>query len=238
MKETPNPQLINTLVEQCQVSGNVSIDLKGFYELPRSFSDLRTLDIGAGVSDWTAWLYAQEADAIAIDPLFRNFDQLKQRYVDTTYRDATEAFTRAGREPLSRDDPRFVNFVFDKYWYRFEDSYINRRASYIPGSFHRLPFRDETFDLMFSFYGIFGVSDHDYSLLSASMQEALRVVKKGGKVQIAPALTGIVTEDQYENQSRIIQELRGNNNVSVELKSKTFGNVNSVRLKLLIITKI
>lgn len=239
MKEINRTDLLREIIENCQVSGNVTRDFKDFYTIPVTLRGLKTLDIGAGASDWTAWLESRGAEAMAVDPLYGDFEELRQKYLDTKYAEMIHASKQAGRIPLSKDHPRFLDFVFDIYWEKFRDSFFNGTSLYIPASFDALPFKDSSFDRVFSFYGIFGAGDHEYGLLKDAVHEAIRVVKTGGILQLAPVLTGEMNEDQFRNQWKVTEEIMGDRNLTCNLSSRMIGDnpLTQQRLKLLTIRK-
>ena len=117
----------------------------------------------------------------------------------------------------------------------FAESIAKNPSWYIAASAHELPFRDNTFDIVTSHLGIFGVMDRDEQILRASVAEALRVVKPDGAVQLAPFIYGsCISKDQIRNQETIILEIMRNKNASVDFCSISTRNSLSGRA---IITK-
>lgn len=100
----------------------------------------------------------------------------------------------------------------------FSKSVIKDRDRYIKGSAHNMPFLNNTFDAVTSYYGIFGVIDDDLDLAYQSINEGLRVLKPGGVLSIGPLKSGQITPVQAQSENEILERLLGRQDIEVYLK--------------------
>ncbi len=173
---------IAELALRMPVTGNSAAYLLPYYEM-RFVQDAtgeRILDVCAGGSDLTAALLSMGADAYALD--FGYYDKHTHKKI----------LSEGNRPP---------NLIF-------LTSLDEHPQRYIGASATDLPFPDGSFDRVMSFYGIFGVMDEETDLLNESMIEALRVLKKGGKLQVGPLLEGHISDVGKENQRALIEALK------------------------------
>lgn len=202
-KEKLSPARIAEISEAAPVSGNKWQDLIKVYRLPENLSGKRTLDVCAGESNFCAWLLVQGAEAYAVDYFYSDFFQLRVGRV----RNLLKSIGREDIDP-TKSDPRVLR-ILDEDTAMFKRSVDIQPSSYIAASAHALPFRDKTFHLITSYYGIFGVMDNDRNLLQMAIQEAIRVLRKGGELQIAPVLIGDnLSRNQIDNQKEILNQIR------------------------------
>lgn len=198
---TPMDYRVRIIAQECPVTGNSWDVLKDFYVLPSNFNGLRVLDICAGESDLTASLIAKGADAIAVDYSYKNPDFLHRRRIQTYIKNLE-------REGITDDVLLRVAQLDAKVsTQRFKQSLAENSERYIQGSALDLPFADNSFDEVFSFWGIVGVfEDHMFSFRRA-VNEAIRVTKPGGRIQIGPAAEKSQTYQGRINTSRVTTEL-------------------------------
>ncbi len=164
------------------VTGNRAEFLLPYYEM-QSMQDLagkRVLDICAGGSDLTAAFLSMGADAVALD-LGYNDKRVHKKIL---------------AEGFNPPNPHFLTSI---------DEHPER---YVGGSAMDLDFSDESFDAIFSFYGIFGVMDEEQGFLFEAMNEAIRVLKRGGKLQVGPLLEGDISDTGKANQRVLLERLR------------------------------
>ena len=134
--------------------------------LDQAHSDLNgrtTLDIGGGQSDITATLRAREARALAIDPAYAFLDELEEA-------------TTATLTPEGKTETRS----------KFKQDQAKNPGMYIPAVSTHLPFRANTFDLVYSEQCICPMISRDYQALKRSMLEVVRVLRVDGVAIIFP----------------------------------------------------
>jgi len=201
-KERLSSERLRKITFESPVSGNKWQDLVGVYRLPQNLKEVMILDVCAGESNFCDWLLKQGSRAFAVDYLYSNLDQLHIKRLENLLK--VEGL--AGK--VSPTDPR-LRGKFDPDTALFRESIRNNPSSYMSASTSALPFRDGIFRYVTSYYGIFGVMDRDMQLLEASTNEALRVLKHGGELQIAPALVGGgLTEQEIGNQKTLLDRLQ------------------------------
>ena len=195
-------------------------------QFPEKRGGLVMVDVGAGVSESTAILASQGAISIAVDP---------------RYRDINELILNA-KEHLVPDFSGFSQEEEDKCFERFRQDFKSkkrRRGHYLIGLAGDLPFRDESVDFLFSNRCITFFLDRDWDLLKGAVDESLRVLKKGGEIQLSPffevrlayqisrifepELFKIFEEDldenlaRDENQKRLFDYLSAQSSLEVEI---------------------
>lgn len=136
------------------------------------------LDIGGGGSDVTDVLLKRGYRAFAIDP----------RYIDPSL------IEEKVRESYTKRDP---NSPLRQYWNQltreqdqalvvFNHSVRQNPSNYIPATATALPFKDETFDLVFSVNAVTEYLDLNKHLLQTTVSECLRVTKPSGRIELHP----------------------------------------------------
>lgn len=208
--EFTNPEdLAQYLADTSPVSGNRWEDLVEFYDLPR-LRYTKILDICAGESNFVPWLRRKGAQAFALDLGYSNPEKLHEKRKD----DLIQYSIHEGIDASTLDRDKLAT---DAQTRDFQRSFQEHPDYYVAGSAHSLPFRNSSFDFVTSFYGIFGVLDKDSGLLSLAVEEAIRIMKPGGQIQIGPA---IVTEyglssGQVRNQTQLIESLKERSDLTV-----------------------
>jgi ubiquinone/menaquinone biosynthesis C-methylase UbiE len=195
--------------------------------LPEDIRGLRILDVCAGGSDLTASLCLLGADAIALDPLF---DDPPMLY----YRRKLTFAKYFGIDPNDIDNQDLKAFEKRPSIMAFRSSIERDPKRYIKGFSHELPFEDSSFDSVLSYNGIIGVLDQDIPLLRKSADEAIRVIKPGGQIQLG-ARQGSQTYLARINTSGFVTELMTRDDVSV---SDEFIDFQDSSARRLIISKL
>jgi hypothetical protein len=223
--QKPSDDKAAKLAEECPVTGNRWDVLRKFYKLPEDVQGLRILDVCAGESDLTASLSLLGADAIALDALYDNLPSLHSRRKITFAR-------HFGIDLNDTVNPDLHTFDQKPSIITFRSSIERDPKRYIKGLANKLPFEDSSFDFVLSFYGIIGVLDQDMPLLRRSVDEAIRVVKSGGQIQLGPANPGSQTYMARINTSRLITELMTRDDVSVLHEFIDFQDSSAQRLTI------
>jgi ubiquinone/menaquinone biosynthesis C-methylase UbiE len=203
------------LAEMSPVTGAEPQMYDEIFKLPKDITGISILDIGAGMSLFSEAVFQEGAKPIAIDV---NYDQPKR---------LLENFTQTFRAVMNNNSTQDVQAsqeYFDQKVQLFEYSFSQLHPDlYIPASATHLPFKPNTFDLVVSLNGIFGTLDVDADLMRAGLNEAIRVVKRGGLVQVAP--TGMffsLSPQERQNQQGAIQELKKNRTITVSETQRMF----------------
>jgi ubiquinone/menaquinone biosynthesis C-methylase UbiE len=216
------------LAREVGITAHESDHLRDVFELPKKLRRVKVLDIGTGLSDFPAWLCARGADAFGLDLTYARgmawviADSLERAAADVDKEPEALAFT-------------------ERMAARFRASLSATPSIYIAGSALDLPFRSGSFDLVTSSLGIFGTLDHDYALLETGFNEALRVVRRGGKVQLSPVFYRAVKPAERAcevNQRRLIEALKRNNRLQVSDKILGFNAGIAEIVGRLIVTKL
>lgn len=206
MKEVITDRHLEEIFESAPVSSTSSLYLAKFYRLPVDLESKRTLDICGGYSDFTDWLRKQGAEAYAVDSQYDDLGVLRKKWIKNM--DALKALGK------SHDHWRMEEY---QYAESFKESIKDNPSWYLAASARNLPFRDNTFDIVTSHLGIFGVMDRNEDLLRLSLAEAVRVVKQGGTLQLGPFIFGTgINKAQVRTQETVILEIMRDKNVSVD----------------------
>jgi SAM-dependent methyltransferase len=225
---TRNRTLEIGLAREVGITAHEAGHLRDVFDLPKKLRRARVLDIGSGLSDFPAWLRARGAEAYALD---------------LTYGHGMEWVLADSIERAAEDvdkEPEALTFT-QKMAERFRASLAAMPSMYIAASALDLPFKSGSFDLVISSLGIFGTLDHDYALLEAGLNEALRVLRRGGKLQLSPVFYRAVKPAEHAceiNQRRIIDALRKNNRLQVSDKILGFNAGIAEIVGRLIVTKL
>lgn len=198
-------------------------------QFPKRRGGLVMVDVGAGVSESTAILASQGAISIAVDPRYGGIKGL----ILNAKEHSEPEFSGFDREEEEKCIDRFKqDFTSRK----------RRRGRYIIGLAGDLPFRDESVDFFFSIHCITFFLDRHWDLLKGAIDESLRVLKKGGEIQLAPFFDvqlvhqfehliepvhlEILKEDldehlvRDENQRRLLEYLNTQANLEAEIGYK------------------
>ena len=173
------------------------------------------------------------ADAYAIDPLYANHSELDKRRRKHFLLEIL-AIRPELRGKISADDPQLIyGLENDPSTIHFKDSLRKYPGHYIPASAHALPFDDNSFDIVTSSYTIFGVTSINMGLLEQSFDEALRVVKPGGSLQLIPVtLTPGLSPVELTNQREVLKGLYDNRNLKLDYKKSPLGGAIVGRLAI------
>ncbi len=141
------------------------------------------LDVGAGGSNAVANLLTLGADAFAVDPRYRSWPTLERDCA--AYFERHEALGRlpAAREgsanPIAEQRAAFRDFAASFHDPRQADHYRAAVAT-------SLPFADASVDLAYSLDCITQYLDRRFDLLATAVEEALRVLRPGGRLVVVP----------------------------------------------------
>lgn len=186
------------LAVKSHISGNGSynqLDYFGFassenYYVPQeNYQGKKILDVGAGVSDFTDMLLEKGADAYALDYGYKDLDEFLSR---------ASGWWAEGQ--------------------RFLSHYKENPQRYIYGLAHHLPFESNTFDAVTSYFGIFGAMDEDVDVAKACINDAIRVLKPDGILQIGPLLDANFTKEQKANQQIILDIFMERKDIDLEVR--------------------
>lgn len=198
-------------------SGTSAAQILDFYNLPHL--PKRSLDVCAGGSPLTAELLKKGVDALALDLNFGNRLPFLRRNL-------------SGVAELILKDPHVVSREVDspQFWQSIQDN----PDRYIQGDATKLPFPDNSFDLVLSFYGYCGVLDIDMQTLTVAVDEALRVLEPGGELRFGPFLTKngrTVTDFEILNQYCLLRALGSRKDLEVRARDDYSGgwSTNSYR---------
>ena len=216
-----------SIAARAEVTGIAWRSLRRFYALPEMLQGLRILDVCAGMSDGVYRLRGQGAAAYAVDTCYAD---LARMYVS---HHAGFEVTARGVFGVEPDTPRG-----QELYRAFTEGFDAGLGAgiYVAASATALPFHDASFDHVLSFNGIFGTLDYDAGVLGAALEEALRVTKPGGEVQIVPYQEGPVLSDlERANQRVAVEALAGTPGIelSVEVARSEagLGSVNRLTLR-------
>lgn len=136
------------------------------------------LDIGAGGSDVTAVLLKRGYSAFAIDPRYEDPDLIREKVEESYTKRDPNSPLRQYWEQLTREQEEALTI--------FNRSVRENPSNYIAATATALPFKDGTFDLVFSVNAVTEYLALNKHLLQDAVFECLRVAKPGGKVEIYP----------------------------------------------------
>jgi SAM-dependent methyltransferase len=196
-----------SLARGAEVTGIAWRSQARFYSLPGPLDGLRVLDVCAGMSDSVYRLRQAGAEAYGVDTCYADLDDMLARHrqgFEVTARNvfAVEPDSQRGRDLYRSFTEGFVAGL--------------NGSTYVAASATALPFPDAHFDLVLSFNGIFGTLDFAPALLRQALQEALRVLRPGGSVQLLPFQQGPVLNDvERANQLSAIPELAARPGIEV-----------------------
>ena len=180
----------------------MSVDAcRAVIDFPVKLTGLRILDAGAGESDCVAWLSLQGAYAYAIDPRYRDLQQLKHDMDMTIDSKLRKVASRYGA-----DHAQLLQSSIERTRANFRrDTKINIKH-YAAALIGCLPFIDEVFDFIYSIDCIGKGIDEDESLFRQSVQDTLRVLRHGGELQIYPFL-GHGSSTNAKNQRKVLSHI-------------------------------
>jgi SAM-dependent methyltransferase len=194
------------LADEVGITAHTAEHLKDVFDLPKKLRRTRILDVGSGLSDFVAWLRARGAEAYGLD---------------LTYGAGMDWAIAHSLERAAEDvekEPQALTFTQDMAA-RFRASVASDPSIYVAGSAIDLPFRSSSFDLVLSSLGIFGTLDHDYALLEAGFNEAVRVLRPRGMLQLSPVFYRARQPAERaceSNQRKLIAALKSNRRYRVE----------------------
>jgi ubiquinone/menaquinone biosynthesis C-methylase UbiE len=190
-----------------------SSQVSRYVELPARLEGRTILDIGAGTSTASMDLSEKGARLVALDLRFRDVEEIRRSSV--LYFKMYES--SLGDPVLKRRNPMLESVYEDdrKDLTRFFGDWSDGcRGTYVAGDLWKLPFADDTFDLVYSIRCLSDCyADPDCFLEAAC--EALRVVKPGSSVQISPwqedylsLIRGLPIGASIPHQERVLLRLR------------------------------
>lgn len=169
--------------------GRNRAEYTSFFALGAPDSGLRILDIGAGPSSFTAETNESGGRAVAVDPLYADPPAAIAGRIEET-RETIMAGLRANAARFVWDvygDPDGLLEVRRTAMALFlEDFRRDRRGRYVAGALPRLPFADDSFDLVLVSHLLFLYSTGlDAAFHQAAVAETLRLAPE---VRIFPLL--------------------------------------------------
>jgi SAM-dependent methyltransferase len=195
-------ELLLAIAERAEVTGVGWRSLSRFYSLPDGLNGLRVLDVCSGMSDFAYQLRKQGAEAYALDLFYADLSVLRSRHLTNFDGIARNVFHT---EPNSDQGKSLYRSYVDG----FEAGLRTSPSIYVGASATALPFPASSFDLVTSFNGIFGTLDFDLPVLTTALDEAIRVLRPDGTLQIVPYQEGPVLDDtECRNQREAVARLR------------------------------
>lgn len=171
-------------------------------DFPRDVTGLLILDIGSGASLATTRLREMGARAFAVDFRYRDLKEMRRSihgYLMDPFKGAR----------LSKEGKKFIKRMKKSQATFFNDIGAND-GSYVASLAGNLPFPDETFDICYSKACMTPNLIRDLDVFIPVFYEAMRVLKKGGELQISPwyiERLGVNTA-QVDNSKRFIEYLK------------------------------
>ncbi len=205
---------IQDLAETAPVTGAFPQIYESLFKLPENYQGIKILDICGGVSSFSEWVNQNGGIPQAIDFNYAFLGTLIDNYKDT-FKNVMDQDPNPNLEDYQKG--------FEMRLTPFALSLDQHPSIYIAASATHLPFKDNYYDYVVSLNGIFGTLDEDPDILKMALNEAIRVVKKGGTVQLAP--TGeypTLSPQETRNQSRTITELQQNRQIKISYEKRVF----------------
>lgn len=228
-----------SLVEQeanlARASFSTSYDLRGIRPdifVPEDVSGLRILDIGGGASTIALELAKEGAQTVAIDFRYADTGDLKrsvdrtntgtkhlrhnQKVIDAQLKVAKKLgsphFKRIVNSSVKESDQVLKEAMkrFRKNRDTFFDSIGNGQTDYVASLAGHLPFKDGTFDMCIAASSISVFSINDPEVFHQTVDEAFRVLKPGGILEIIPWVSeGLLWDEQdYKTAESVEVKLR------------------------------
>lgn len=218
-----------------RASFSTSYDLRGIRPdifIPENVNGLKILDIGGGASTIALELAEEGAEAVAIDFRYADPKDLKrsvdrtntgtkhlrhnQKVIDTQLKVAKQLgnpqLRRIVNSSVKESDQVLKEAMkrFRKNRDTFFNSIGNGRVDYVAALAGHLPFADETFDMCIAASSISVFSINDAEVFNQTVDEALRVLKPGGILEIIPWVSdGLVWDEQdYKTAESVEKKLR------------------------------
>lgn len=204
------------IIEQSESTALSFEVIEKLVEIPKDVKGKKILIIGAEASDLTAVLLGRGADAYAIDPRYKDINSLTN-YVDKHIAKMNGIFSDINRAlEYERKQKQTLS--------RFLESARLNPEHYIAAKASQLPFRDNTFDMVFSINCVLGTLDLEKNLLFKAKDEAIRVTKPEGVIQFfpiyGPQVLPIKNFDvRKRNQKKLDHELSGDSSISYDIFS-------------------
>lgn len=174
------------------------------------------MDVGSGLSDVVANLLERGADAYGVDPVYRNLSGFK---------DVSEKYLAYIKRSYGGEYEAMRVHVNNKFW----DSFTSNPEHYLAAYATKLPFKDRSFDIVYSNSVILPYLATDWNTLVAAINECIRVIKQGGTISLSPYEGHAQPENDLEtirhlNERKLIAWLQGNHQVTSEIKKIPVGN--------------
>ena len=195
----------------------ISVTARPFSHIEQyiDFSHTKTaLDVAAGCSDTTAKLVTMGVDAFAVDPRYGRYFDIEARCLSDLEQ----------WQSMDRDIPEDMSFGKQiKAMFVFSASRKQEPHRYRAGSATSLPFADGTFDNVFSAHGISEHLSGDLELLSASIDEALRVTTDGGRIQIYPWHEQVFDGNGGSRNQAAVEQMLQERGLTVQKRKSVIG---------------
>lgn len=169
---------------------------------PEDIEGKVVIDICSGASDAALELSKIGAKACGVDFRYGNLKELKRK-IDNSLNN----YQSTVKEDESPELIRMIRKMRDKF-FQFADS---GTGDYIAAMASSLPFKDDSVDFCFSTHGISGIYSGDHRTTLGLIQEAIRVVKPGGEIQLYPWLIPDLKQHERAGRMWIIRNLSSMN---------------------------
>lgn len=212
-----NPDILSSQLDFIDAQASTAIsgrDLRIYIELPYPLKGKRILDIAAGTSTCARDLHNTGARVIALDYRYGDLDELKRSSAGfITYAEGQflQQFSQFEGRPFLGNLTQSITEIKQTSDTFFKDFESEHQGIYVTGIASHLSFQDESFDFV---YAIRWLSDYivEPTTFMQIVGEALRILKRGGQLQISPWQEGYFTRVGIEEADQAVQ------NIYVELK--------------------
>lgn len=184
-----------------------------YIRFPKSVSGQRILDIGSGASTAVLELRKRGAKALGLDPRYRDLDELREsveRFItdpsssarsqnskmDEEIRSVMEKEIPSGADPtlwkmalqMVQQQEAMGNRAYLDLQKTQLETFLSPDSEkpYIAGTATALPFKDNSFDFVYSLQAISQFLITDSQIFLKSIEEALRVLRRGSQLQLHP----------------------------------------------------
>ncbi len=205
--------------ERSLITGMGAGAVQDLIDFPQQLSGLTILDILTGTCNNVADLRRKGANIIGVDLAYRDLKGFKERFVQGI---VDPYWWRTGRRPAqfsageidnwlrpNDDDPIHIRLSKLAYHDLMQD--MENGGGYIAAQAEKLPFADNSVDMVYSTYGLSSILIADYDAFRAAVLEIVRVLKSGGKLQLVPWIhfddVELWTRKQTKNMKEFIEFL-------------------------------
>ncbi len=155
--------------------------LCSLFEVPQNLRGKTVLDIGSGASPFIHELERRGAKAVGLDPVYENSDNIKEYWW------------------RNKGNPNLNTLEHNKLADKFSELFKQGKLRLVAGLAGSLPFANNSFDFIYSHFGLTHMPARDPEVIKNAFQEAYRVLKPGGKILAFPS--GIPPTSFYNEET-------------------------------------